>query len=193
MAPRAAPGAWAQAPAHMKYHVPLAYGDSSESSDSWAAMATREVAVATRKTGSRVCRADVCHKGRIDRLGFCRMLFWHWAKSVTEAGERRAQRMHGLSLQASWNGVGIPTIHTSPPLKGSIALEVNYPFHFKMTPSMLQGPMCNHDLGILLRLPLSPKLLETVPARAGASGDLKEHEEETRVADVARNACISGA
>ena len=31
-------------------------------------------------------------------------------------------------------------------------MEIAHPFHFKMTPSMLLGPVCNHDLGILLRL-----------------------------------------
>ena len=31
--------------------------------------------------------------------------------------------------------------------------EVVQPFHFKMTPGIMLGPRCNHDLGILLRLP----------------------------------------
>ena len=32
-------------------------------------------------------------------------------------------------------------------------MEVTHPFHFKMTPSMLLGPICNHDLNCFLRLP----------------------------------------
>ena len=60
---------------------------------------------------------------------------------------------HGHVLQKRWDGVGtIPTLR-GPPFVGMPALEITHPFHFKMSPAMLLGPKCNHDLGILLRLP----------------------------------------
>ena len=60
--------------------------------------------------------------------------------------------MHGMQLAARWNGSGSPPLSASPPFVGAPVLETTLPFHFKMTPSMLLGPKCNHDLGILLRL-----------------------------------------
>ena len=59
---------------------------------------------------------------------------------------------HGVQLCPRWNGIGSPPIITAPLFTGTPSLEVTHPFHFKMTPSMLLGPKCNHDLGILLRL-----------------------------------------
>ena len=41
----------------------------------------------------------------------------------------------------------------SPPFAGAPALETTHPFHFKMNPAILLGPVCNHDLGVLLRIP----------------------------------------
>lgn len=40
----------------------------------------------------------------------------------------------------------------NPRFIGAPALETNHPFHFKLLPSMLSGPKCNHDLGVPLRL-----------------------------------------
>ena len=133
--------------------APAAYGAEAMPSSTWAAAAVRDVSTATARTGNHVCRKDVCYKGRIGKLGFCRMLFWHWSKVVTGPGEVVAVRRHGLPLQQRWDGAGCPPILTSPPFRSSPALEVNHPFHFKMTPAMLLGPRCNHDLGLLLRLP----------------------------------------
>ena len=66
--------------------------------------------------------------------------------------ESVAKMTHGLPLQARWNGSGAPPIHANAPTKGSPAIEVDHPFHFKMTPGAMLGPRCNHDLGVLLRL-----------------------------------------
>ena len=71
---------------------------------------------------------------------------------VDEKEKEVAKRMHGLPLQSRWNGTGAPPISTVPPYSGLPALETTHPFHFKMTPSMLLGPQCNHDLGVLLRI-----------------------------------------
>ena len=63
-----------------------------------------------------------------------------------------AKRYHGLQLQEAWDGEGLPPVLRAPPFLGLPALEINHPFHFKMTPSMMLGPKCNHDLSVLLRL-----------------------------------------
>ena len=81
------------------------------------------------------------------------MLFWHWAQEAKKSGERGAVRRHGHPLQARWDGAGQPPIHSIAPFRGLPALEVNHPFHFKMTPSMLLATRANHDCQLLLRLP----------------------------------------
>eukprot|EP00973_Karenia_brevis_P034748 4794595-Karenia_brevis.AAC.1 len=74
------------------------------------------------------------------------MFFWHWVRYTNAKGEEATRRSHGLLLQPRWDGEGAPPVCSAPPSKGTPALEVNHPFHFKMTPSMLLGPRCNHDL-----------------------------------------------
>ena len=106
--------------------------------------------------GNHVCRPDVCHKGPIGRKGFCRMCFWHWAHQVRKDGEVSAVRQHGLLLHPRWNGVGPAPVSASAPCTGLPELETNHPFHFKMNPAILMGPKCNHDAGVLLRLPAHP-------------------------------------
>ena len=101
---------------------------------------SQHVAASTRKTGNHVCRPDVCHKGRLGKQGFCRMLYWHWGKHTNEKKAIVAKRSHGLTLCPRWNGSAAPPVHTAPPLFGSPALETTHPFHFKMNPAMLLGP-----------------------------------------------------
>ncbi len=64
----------------------------------------------------------------------------------------QAQRSHGLELQKRWDGLGQPPLQRTPPFVGLPAVEVTHPFHFKLSPGIILGPKCNHDLGILLRL-----------------------------------------
>ena len=143
---------------HPRASANLAYFPSSHcanpdvNASSWSAAAVVEVHDRTRKTGNHVCKPYVCHKGHIGKKGFCRMYFWHWSKHVDDKNQEVARRMHGLQLHKRWNGSGAPPIGLTPPFIGSPALETTHPFHFKMTPSMLLGPQCNHDLGVLLRM-----------------------------------------
>ena len=130
-----------------------AYADPKISPETWAATAVDEVASATLRTGNHVCRSDVCHKGVTGRKGFCRMFFWHWVRAIGKKGKPIAQRCHGHELQSRWSGVGPPPVQANPPFTGLPALEVNHPFHFKMNAAMILGPRCNHDVGLLLRLP----------------------------------------
>ena len=135
----------------------------------FSAVAIQDVHSASLSFGNHVCKPRVCHKGRIGRMGFCRMMFWHWAKVPRKTSGKRkrdidgsdvdhcAKRQHGLALQSQWLE-GQPPVHVTPPQIGIPGLEVTQPFHYRMTPGIAMGPRCNHDLGILLRVPaLKPK------------------------------------
>ena len=151
-------------------YTPLIYASPYASSSEWARFAAVDVLAMTLKAGNHVCRADVCHKGRIGRLGFCRMLFWHWARMRTRKGKMGAERRHGLLLQERWSGEGAPPVQTVPPCKGSAALQVTTPFPIKLTPSVFLGPRCNHDLGVLLRFPVALDTLIKAEEVSGGSG-----------------------
>ena len=96
--------------------------------------------------------AQMSATSAVGKKGFCRMGFWHWARAIDPEGIASAKRMHGLALHPRWDGSGVPPVHNSPPWLGSPMLEVTHPFHFKMTPGVMLGPTCNHDLGVLLRI-----------------------------------------
>ena len=63
-----------------------------------------------------------------------------------------AQMCHGLELRPLWNGTGAFPLHVHPPRAGLPALPTTHPFHFKVSPGVLLGLKCNHDIGVLLRL-----------------------------------------
>ena len=172
---------------------PKSYKTANLSSAEYAAAAVKDVHASTLSFGNHVCRADVCHKGRLGRLGFCRMLYWNWCavqKNEKKNTEHRdsinatdkesnlsgakfvAKRKHGLSLQSRWSGQGFPPVHDAPPQIGSPALETNHPLHFKLTPSISMGPRCNHDLGVLLKLPVFRRAVKKeLPPGAAVFGD----------------------
>ena len=108
----------------MRFFVPEAYADGRVLSPDWCRQATREIFHGTRKTGNHVCRAEVCHKGRVGKMGFCRMFFWHWRRGVGQDGKTKAKRVHGLPLQEAWDGRGSPPVHDAPPFLGLPGLEV---------------------------------------------------------------------
>ena len=136
----------------MSFTTSTVHGNASVDASEWARVSVKNVASGTRKAGNHVCRPDVCHKGPLGRKGFCRMMFWHWARYGDDKKGPVAKRSHGLALQPRWNGTGDVPLHKDLPFLGCPALEINHPFHFKMTPGVMLGPKCNHDLGVLLRL-----------------------------------------
>jgi len=156
-------------PSPMSYVTSTSHGDATVTAQQWGAQAVKSVCASTRKTGNHVCRPDVCHKGSIGKKGFCRMMFWHWACAVDKAGERVAKRTHGLAFQERWDGVGHPPSSNTPPSTGAPAVEIVHPFHFKMTPGIMLGPTCNHDLGVLLRLGQQADSSRPLPARDAES------------------------
>ena len=128
------------------------YTDASVSAAAWSRKSVEEMLSGTRKMGNHVCRPDVCYKGTIGKKGFCRMSYWHWSRLCSSKGVV-ATRSHGLALQKRWDGIGSPPLLSAPPFAGLPALEINHPFHFKLSPAVLLGCRANHDLGVLLRLP----------------------------------------
>ena len=103
------------------------------------------------------------------------MYFWHWARCTSAKSGEVAKMTHGQELHERWDGVGQPPVRHSPPFVGAPALEITHPFHFKLSPSMLLGPTCNHDLNCFLRLPNLPAQVaspdEVITAMLDAMGD----------------------
>ena len=132
------------------------YADPLLSSADYASMMMEDCHKALSSYGNHTCRSDVCHKGRLGKIGFCRMMFWHWyvVKKNQICG---ARRRHGLQLQERWDGSGMPPIQRAPPHQGAASLEVSHSFAMKMTPGPAICARCNHDLGILLRFPFLSK------------------------------------
>ena len=63
------------------------------------------------------------------------------------------------------------------PLWGGPAIETTHPFHFKMTPSMMLGPVCNHDLNCFLRIPSNTAEATTCQTAQNAMLDaMGDHE-----------------
>ena len=112
-------------------------------------MASTDANTGGAKCLNHVCLPKTCHKGRLGKLGFCRMFFWRWVRSIsTKTGAEVMKRAHGRPLQARWDGAGWPPVFAQPPHDGTPALERTHPFHGKMTPGILLGPRCNHDLDV---------------------------------------------
>ena len=69
----------------IKFYVPTLYSNATVPAADYAAFAVSEVNTGSIKVGSHVCLPHVCFKGRgCGRLGFCRMLFWHWTQITTK-------------------------------------------------------------------------------------------------------------
>ena len=126
--------------APVRFFISAVHSDVSPRSEDWAAFSVKEVLTHVLKTGNHVCRADVCHKGRVGQFMFCRMQFRHRVRSTSKDGEAMARRAHGFQLQPQWNGEGIPLVHGGPPWAGSPALEVSHPFPYQLVPV--------HDAGL---------------------------------------------
>ena len=177
-----------------RYYTPCFYANASMTSSDFAVSAVVEVNTGVLKSGNHVCRAEVCHKGKIGKQGFCRMSFWHWVRCQAKTGQPGARRAHGLQLQSRWDGQGAPPVQNTYPHLGQILLETCHPFYFKLSPSMMLGPRCNHDLGILLRLaPKSFYETSSVPDISSAPRDavISGLAEETNLKDEESAATFS--
>ena len=179
--------------------TPFFYGDSSLSAAEWESLAVADSNAGARSCGNHVCRTAVCHKGRLAKLRLCRLCFWCWSRTLNKKGEPVMKRMHGKDLQPRWDGEGVPPTHMTPPHRGAPKLERNHAFHYKMTPGIILGPRCNHDVGILPKLPCSGPLLQL---QGKASSDLgpcsgampeKEVDEQGNMSDISMFPCVHDA
>jgi hypothetical protein len=150
------------------------YADPSLSSADFASMMTLDSHAGLCSFGNHTCRSDVCHKGYLGKIGFCRMMFWHWrpVAILKKVGGvvHKAMRFHGTRLQKRWDGLGMPPLEDAPPHEGAAAVERSHCFTMKMHPAIVAGPRCNHDVGPLLRFPvLASKALQGGSDRAADS------------------------
>ena len=83
-----------------------------------------------------------------------------------------------MQLQPHWDGNGDPPVQRHPPFLGMPDLETNHPFHFRMNPGLMEGPECNHDVGVLIRC------LSSLPA-AGDASDGPEADDRIAIAVAA--------
>ena len=105
------------------------------------------------------------------------MYFWHWARFVDAEKKDAVNMAHGHELHARWDGTGAPPLRRSPPFVGAPAIETTHPFHFKMVPSMMLGPVCNHDLNCFLRIPSNTAEATTCQTAQNAMLDaMGDHE-----------------
>ena len=127
------------------------YADLLLPSADYASRMMEDCYAALSSFGNHTCRPDVCRKGYLGKIGFCRMMFWHWYVDQKK-GICTAKRRHGLRLQAQWDGTGMPPIQQAPPHQGAASLWTTHPFPMKMSPAIAACARCNHDIGILVRI-----------------------------------------
>ena len=82
------------------------------------------------------------------------MQFWHWNQIHTKRGNVGWKKRHGKRLVPRWDGTDYPPLEDVPPYEGKIQVETTHPYAIKSNPVIFSGPRCNHDVSVLLRLPL---------------------------------------
>ena len=137
--------------------TPAWCGNSELSAKEWEDKAMTDVSAGTAQMGNHICWPSTCYKQRknLHRKKFCRMLYWHYNEEFNRKGILGLKRRHGLPLQERWDGTDLQFVCQVFPHRGLPALEVTFPFHFKLCAGILLGPRCNHDLGFTFRLPIA--------------------------------------
>jgi len=149
-------------PARFMTWMPSFYGNESLSSRDWSINASIDSNTGCIKCMNHVCLEATCHKGRIGQTGFCRMYYFHYVRQVsTRTHNDVIKRVHGHALVPRWNGDNWPPVSRVQPQPGMPSLERSHPYHCKLLPGVLLGNRCNHDLSVLLRLPLLDENLQT--------------------------------
>eukprot|EP00969_Alexandrium_andersonii_P364722 15464724-Alexandrium_andersonii.AAC.1 len=143
------------------------YGDVTLSASHWATRACLDHLAAVASCGNHECRPEVCHKGRLGAVGFCRMMYWHWACKAKD-GRFTWARRHGKKLISRWtpDSLSPPPIDMVPPNVGKVLTEQPHPFITRFNGAVYAAARCNHDVGVLLRCP--------VPCRRPSSLDAEE-------------------
>ena len=143
--------------------VPSFLTNSNLSGNDWAASAVTRLVVHIRKLGNHTCIARVCLKGRLGKQGKCRLGFWNFRVARTKRTkpvkktDRILEKVHGKKLTRRWDGQGFPPVSTIKPEHGRALVEINHPYHTKISPPIALGGFCNHDVTALVKLPLPAK------------------------------------
>ena len=114
-------------------------GDALLTANEWEVAVMQDVYAGSVKFGNHICLPQVCWKGRFKKIHFCRMLYWHWRRSINAKGAEVMKRAHGLLLQRAWGGTGFPPVQQALPNPGTPLLEINFPFFFKTDTSSFVG------------------------------------------------------
>ncbi len=135
--------------------MPGFYKQPTMQTTDWATASIKDTYAGALACGNHKCIQTVCHKGRIGSKGFCRFLFWYW-RCITKEGQKpKWKRTHGKELREHWDGNCAPPIGKVEPELRKPLLERTHPFHSKFNYPLLGAARCNHDVGILLRLPVA--------------------------------------
>lgn len=134
--------------------APEVHADINVTAEEWARSVVGDSVSGANSCGNHVCRGPVCHKGRLGKMGLCRLAFWSLRRTQNKKNLWVMQRVHGKELSKRWDRKGMPPIHKKPPHRGMPQLERTQPYHFKMSPGPMLGPRCNHGVGIIGKLPI---------------------------------------
>ena len=118
------------------------------------------------------------------------MRYWHTVKVMSKKKKKvLPKRVHGKPLQTRWDGQGLPPVMQAPPQRGAPSLERSHPFFFNMNPGIMSGPSCNHDVGVLAKLPvlsedMSRLLMAKCRGAIGGSLGAAAEQEVPRVRNI---------
>ena len=113
------------------------------------------------------CRPRTCHKGRLGRMGFCRLGFWHWCDVSAITQPHAWQRCHGLPLS------DVCRVGTVPPQEGMLLTQRFHPFVTRFNPAILLTTKCNHDMTVSIQLPAVNEDLDRAAFAAAMSSSTR--------------------
>ena len=93
------------------------------------------------------CKPKSCAKGKMGKLGYCRLGFHHWLDISTPGHPYTWERCHGREL------VPLPHLGTQPPNIGAFLTQRHHQYFGRIHPGILAHCKCNHDISLLLRFP----------------------------------------
>ena len=116
------------------------------------------------------CKPKTCSKGKLGKLGYCRLGFHHWLDISSPLQPHTWERCHGMQL------VPTPILGTHPPHIDAFLTERHHQYFGRLNPCILTHCKCNHDVSILLRFPANmspsgPVALHSSPAVSQSRSD----------------------
>eukprot|EP00973_Karenia_brevis_P021253 2920937-Karenia_brevis.AAC.1 len=71
------------------------YADPNLDATQWAAMAAKDSNAGAISCGNHVCRDSVCRKGKLGKMGLCRLGYWSYMQAENAKNEAIMKRSHG--------------------------------------------------------------------------------------------------